>query len=225
MPTLHVFDYLEKAAEFAIPPVCVLFGDESFLRRLARTKIRECVATGDEALEETLEGDRSEWRDVVDEVSTLSLFGGKSRRLVLVQDAADFVTKYRSQLEAYVERPRATGVLVLDVDTWPATTRLYKALDKTGLQIECRPPDKPGRRKIPDEARIAQWLSDWSQRRHDARLPSDAARALVELVGTNFGILDQELAKLGCSLAPAAKSRPRWFTTSWGAGEPKRSGN
>ena len=93
---------------------------------LARTKIRDCVATGDEALEETLEGDRSEWRDVVDEVSTLCLFGGKSRRLVLVQDAADFVTKYRSQLEAYVEHPRATGVLVLDVDTWPATTRLYK---------------------------------------------------------------------------------------------------
>src|SRR5205814_10484168 len=30
-------------------------------------------------------------------------------------------------------KPRSTSVLVLDVDDWPATTRLYKAVDQSGL--------------------------------------------------------------------------------------------
>lgn len=196
MPTVHVFDFLETPSDAPLAPVCVLFGDEPFLRGLARKQVRQRVAAGGEVLEETFEGERAEWRDVADELSTLSLFGGTSRRLVLVQDADKFVSNYRSQLEAYVERPKATGILVLDVSTWASNTKLYKAVDKTGLQIECRAPSKPGKRANPDESRIAQWLASWSHDRHDARLPLDAARALLDLVGPTFGILDQELAKL-----------------------------
>jgi hypothetical protein len=45
-------------------------------------------------------------------------------------------------------------VLVLDVDEWPANTRLYKALDQSGLQIDCRPPQKKGKSKDTDEGAI-----------------------------------------------------------------------
>ena len=58
----------------------------------------------------------------------------------------------RQRLEDYAAKPRASGVLVLDVDEWPANTRLYKALDQSGLQIDCRPPQKKGKSKDIDEA-------------------------------------------------------------------------
>jgi DNA polymerase-3 subunit delta len=94
----------------------------------------------------------------------------------------------------------------LAVDAWPANTRLYKFLDKSGLQIECRPPEKPqGRRKVLDEARLCRWLEAWSSRRHDARLRADAARTLLDLVGPQFGLLDQELAKLALFAGPGGE--------------------
>src|SRR5205814_672870 len=68
-----------------------------------------------------------DWRDVADELATASLFGG-SPRLVVLERADAFVSTNRQMLEDYVARPRATGVLVLDVDDWAANTRLYKAV-------------------------------------------------------------------------------------------------
>lgn len=198
MSTIHVFDYLDAVASAAVPAVCALFGDESFLRRLALVKLRENFQSGSEdAMVTSLDGSQAAWRDVIDELSTFSLFGGKSRRFVVIEEANKFVTENRAQLEGYVERPRSTGVLVLLVDAWPSNTRLYKAIDKSGLQIECRAPEAViNRRKAIDDTRILRWLAERSQRQHEARLEAKAARLLWELVGPQFGILEQELAKL-----------------------------
>ena len=64
-------------------------------------------------------GGYTELRDVMDAVSELSLFGG-GLRVIVVEDADDFVKQYREQLEDYVARPRESAVLVLEVTTWPS---------------------------------------------------------------------------------------------------------
>ena len=58
-----------------------------------------------------------------------------------------YTIKERSAPPATLAKPRASGVLILEVDEWPANTRLYKAIDQAGLQIDCRPPQKPGKSK------------------------------------------------------------------------------
>ena len=75
-----------------------------------------------------------DWRDIADELATASLFGGGSPRLVILERADAFVSANRPKLEDYVAKPRASGVLILEVDEWPANTRLYKAIDQSGLQ-------------------------------------------------------------------------------------------
>jgi DNA polymerase-3 subunit delta len=207
MATVHVFDYLGKPDAYPVAPVCVLFGDESFLQRQALLRLRQAIAPDpDSTQSETFDGDGCEWRDVKDELSTFSLFGGKARRLVVVEQADDFVSAHRVHLEEYVDHPKATGVLVLEVTKWASNTRLYKALDKSGLQIECRPPEKPfGRRKVLDEARVLQWLAAWCRDCHDARLDREAACLLLDLVGPQFGILHQELSKLALFVGPGGK--------------------
>ena len=107
------------------------------------------------------------WRD---ELATVSLFGGGGPRLVILERADSFVSANRQRLEDYVAKPRASGVLVLDVDEWAANTRLYKAVDQSGLQIDCRPPTKGGKNKDPDEAAIAKWIVAWGKSQHSVTL-------------------------------------------------------
>lgn len=193
--TLHAFDFLDQSPR-AVPPVVVLFGSESFLKRLATRSLRKAIVGDDDAPFTTLEGADAQWRDVIDELSTMSLFGGE-RRLVIVESADKFVTNERGRLETYVEKPRSSGVLILDVGTWASNTKLYKAVDKLGLQVDCRAPEKAvGKRKVLDEARLCKWLIAWTRKQHNAKLEAIAAEQLLEIIGPEFGLLDQELSKL-----------------------------
>jgi DNA polymerase III subunit delta len=156
--TVHAFEFLAAPAARKLPHVCAVFGDEPFLTRLVLNTLRRQVMGDDPDVPVATYDcqDRSpDWRDVADELATASLFGGGRPRLVILERADSFVSANRQELEDYVAQPRAASVLVLDVDEWPANTRLYKALDQSGLQIDCRPPQKKGKSKEPDEAAIA----------------------------------------------------------------------
>lgn len=201
---MHVFDFLEKHGA-KTPPVLALYGGEAFLKRLALLRIRESLGV-EELLEHSVEGASAEWRDMRDELSTVSLFGGGKPRLVVVDDADKFVTAHRSQLESYAAAPKRTGVLVLQVDQFLSTTKLFKAVDKLGGAIHCGTPEKKsGRRKVEDTKRVIDWLVAWADSQHHIKLPKKAASLLTELRGLDFGLLDQELAKLALFVEPGGK--------------------
>ncbi len=204
---LHVFDFLESPGKHPPAPVNVVYGDDPFLKRLAIKTLRSAVSSDDDTPFATFDGDEASWRDVVDELSTVALFGGGQRRLAVIEQADAFITKLREKLEAYVEKPRSTGVLILEVNTWVATTRLYKAIDKSGLAIACRAPTL-GTGKSIDRRRIAAWLVRWAKQRHEAVLEAKAAALLLDLVGIEFGLLDQELAKLALFAGLGGTIRP-----------------
>ncbi|MEQ8788462.1 MAG: DNA polymerase III subunit delta [Pirellulaceae bacterium] len=211
MPTVHAFDFLEQPPASTSAGVVVLFGDELFLRRRALIRLR-AVLLGEDHQDvpfATFSGGEAEWRDVRDELSTVSLFGGGGRRLAVVEDADSFVTQHREQLGQYAERPCGGSTLLLIASAWPANTRLYKQVDKSGLQIDCRPPQvKKGKRSEIDEPRIAKWLVEWGLAEHAIQMTSRAASQLLELVGPELGLLDQELAKLALHVDSGGKVTP-----------------
>jgi DNA polymerase III subunit delta len=185
-------EFLATKRKASPPGVCVAFGDEPFLKRLVLAELRRRVLGDDgksadaEFSLTTFSGRTAELRKVLDELDTVALFGG-SRRLVIVEEADDFVSRNRGALENYVARGKFTGTLVLEVGTWPKTTRLYKALAESGLQIDC---------KSPASSRLQKWLVGWATQRHAATLQAAAAEELIEIVGPQLGLLDSELAKL-----------------------------
>ena len=202
--TVHVFDFLEQRP--APAPVAVLFGDEPFLKQLARKQICGQVCPDEDMLAAHFDGASVEWRDVRDELSAASLFNPSGMRLAVVQDADDFVQNHRSRLEEYVERPEKRAVLLLDVTKWASNTRLYKLVDKHGLQVECRAPViERGKQKAIDQSRIIQWLIAWAKTRHEVQLAKNAAAVLVDIIGGEFGLLDQEIAKLALFAGPSGK--------------------
>jgi DNA polymerase-3 subunit delta len=196
---LHAFDYLEKPPAGEPPPVCVVFGDDRFLKRLVCDRLRgrdEKNAADDGVPPDVLDGDEATWRDVLDRLSTPMLFGG-GRRAVLVDNAEAFISRNREQLEKYVEKPRRSGLLILDAATWPGNTRLYKGVARSGWAIACRPPERAaGRRTVPDEGRLADWIIQRAARRHQIKLRGDGAQTLLEILGSDLGTIDQNLAKL-----------------------------
>lgn len=192
---LSALDYLAQPEKHPATGVCAVYGADDYLKREVLQALRRDVLGDDdgEFSLATFAGSAVELRDVLDALSTVSLFGS-GRRLVIVEGADAFVTARRSELEAYVARPVQRGVLVLEVKTWPGNTRLAKAVAQNGLAIDCKPPH---------ERQVKRWLAYRSSSAHGARLDADAADALVELLPPELGVLDQELAKL----APLAGDR------------------
>ena len=205
--THHAFDFLTLAEKPKVPPVCAVFGDEPLLKRLVLAGIKVSVMGRDSdepATTHDCHERMPDWRDVADELGTVSLFGG-GRRLVVLERADAFVSTQRSRLEDYVAKPKSSGVLVLDVDEWAANTRLYKAIDQSGLQVDCRPPQKQGKSKGIDEGRIAKWIVSWGKSQHGITIATDAAQHLLELTGPVLGLIDQDLAKLALFVEPGKK--------------------
>jgi DNA polymerase III subunit delta len=185
--------FLERPEKSKTQSVYVLHGDEPFLKRQVSAALRRVVLEGEdnEFGLSTYEGDKATFAAVCDELQTLPFLG--SRRLVIVENADPFVTRYRAALEKYVAAPSTTGVLVLDVKSWPSNTRLAKLLGDAA-SISC---------KAPATYRLPDWCRKWAQQAYGKTLAAPAAQLLVDLVGPEMGLLDQELAKLAIYVGKA----------------------
>jgi DNA polymerase-3 subunit delta len=187
--------FLERADRHKVQPIYALPGDEDFLKRQVLAVLQRLVLGGPgEAFGlSTHNGDKASWSTIHDELETLPFLA--PRRLVVVENADPFVTRHRAALEKYFAKPATTGVLVLDVKSWPATTRLAKLLDRAAT-ITC---------KAPTANRLPEWCIQRARSAHDKQLTQPAAQLLVDLVGADMGLLDQELAKLAVFVGEGAR--------------------
>jgi DNA polymerase-3 subunit delta len=161
--------------------VYALVGDDSFLQTEALRAIVELAGSDVQRID--LDGERAELAEVLDELRSFAMFGGS--KLAVVRNADPFVTRYRAQLENYVESPSQGSVLVLRLLTLPSNTRISKLIAKNGEVIKCEPPKD-----------VARWIIDRGKKEHGITVLPDAAAALSELIGADLGRLDNELAKL-----------------------------
>jgi DNA polymerase-3 subunit delta len=179
-------------------PVYALAGDEEFLKRRAREAIiSAAIGDSDPAFAVSVyAGDKLDFSTARNDLDTLPFLS--PCRVVVVENADAFVTNHRPALERYVQKPSPAGVLVLDVKTFPETTKLAKALPDAA-KIAC---------KTPPEYKLAAWCAEWAKAKHGKKLTPDAAEHLVALVGPAMGLLDQELDKLAVSLGTKAAIEP-----------------
>ncbi|HNY77354.1 MAG: DNA polymerase III subunit delta [Sedimentisphaerales bacterium] len=131
------------------------------------------------------DGDQLSISDVLDELRTAPFLTG--RRVVVVKGADEFVSKNRSALENYFDKPSATGILVLTVGSWPKQTKLARKLAKVGTLIEVIPPKR---------YELPKYLAEYAQRTSKMKLDRPAAEMLIELVGEDLTLLCNEIDKL-----------------------------
>lgn len=184
---IAALDFLARPDAFSPGCACAVTGDDAYLKSAALLALRGLALKNDQAefALTTMTGREAAIADVIDALANVSLFGDGCR-LVVIEDADSFVTSFRSELEAYVARPYQNSVLVLEVKTWPANTRLAKAVATSGLTIDC---------KSPGERQIRSWLGQRAKAAN-VRLEASACDALMDLLPLEIGILEQELCKL-----------------------------
>ncbi len=171
--------------------IVVLHGDEPFLAGrvlgLLRDKLVPDEADRDWAWREFDGNQPLDPRDVFDEAATIPLFGTATRAAV-VRHADTFVTASRELLENIAGAARGRrGLVILDVKTFPATTRLAKAAAKSGLVIETT---------VGTKRDVASWIRKWAKATHGLTLAAPTAEALLERLAGNLGLVDQALARL-----------------------------
>lgn len=181
---MHATELLD-AVPSELSPVIALVGDERSLKTSVTNALLQVSLPGEDDAPTRYSGQDVDMRTVRDELLTRSMWG--DRRVVVIEDASDFVTANRPALEKYCEKPGKKSVLILDVKTLAKNTKLYKIISRNGLIVECS--ELKG-------AALIKWVQETAKRSYDKSIDRAAVQLLLELAGTALGQLDQELSKL-----------------------------
>ncbi len=207
---MHATAFLKAPAKSPLGAIVVLSGSERSLKLDALSALAQLVFGEDAegSLITKYNGKEIDWKSVRDELLTVSMWG--DRRVVLVENADEsgrsrkkntgdddstdgddlpknFISANRDSLEKYLVKPSKNALLILDVSSFPKTTKLFKAVDKVGLLIECT--ELQG-------AELTRWIQTTVHERFGKQITRDAAMLLPEMAGTHLGLLEQELEKL-----------------------------
>lgn len=179
----------------APPPVVAIVGNDSFLRGEALSRVLAPYRDEMGDLGPTrFEGDRAGAAEVLDEVRTPSLLGG--RRVAIVDDADDFISANRELMEKYCAAPAPDSLLIFLCDSLPRNTRLYKIIEKSGEVVGCESPKGPA---------FATWVTQRAQTVYGKKIAPSAVQSLRRLLGDAPGWIDAELGKLGAYVGDRAE--------------------
>ncbi len=183
--------------------VIALVGDEPFLAQRMLALLRDTLvpdeADRDWAWREFAGDAIADPRDVFDEAATVPMFAGATR-VAVVRGADAFVTQCRQALETLAAGRRGSrGLVILEVNSMPATTRLAKALAGQGAIIDLA---------IPPRLDLAAWVKQWAQSRHGCSLASATAQRLLERLSNDLGQVDQAVQRLAAAATNQSAGKP-----------------
>lgn len=193
MALIHAFEFL-KTPPGDPPSVAAVFGSDSSLRLW----VLSALTGGGDVTQ--FDGETVRWADLRDDLATASLFDQGTARTILIRGADKFLTAHRGEVENYISRPGTAARLILELDSLAANTRVYKTLSKDHLLVACAA--SPDKKLGVTAASRRKFIVDYVAGRHQAKLTSGAADALVEMIGDEMGMLDTEIAKLALYRQP-----------------------
>ncbi|MEX0654987.1 MAG: DNA polymerase III subunit delta [Phycisphaeraceae bacterium] len=171
--------------------IVVLHGPDDMVKRTRLNELRDALEQAHGELETfDFDGKTAPLADVLDELRAYSLM--QTYKLVLVDEADEFVKTHRDALTRYAEHPVDHATLVLRSGKWNAG-KLDKLIEKQGALVKCDAPSPADARK---------WLIARAKAEHRCTLAPAAADALIDRLGPRLMQLDNELAKLALMVDP-----------------------
>lgn len=165
--------------------IVAIHGKEPMLRRVADDALREALTQRHCEFEAfPFEGKTAQLAEVLDELRGYSLM--QRFKLVVVDEADEFLTRHRDAITRYAEGPVDHAALLLRSEKWNKG-KLDKLIDKHGQVVKCDAVSEGDARK---------WLVERARTEHGVELASAAAGAMVDRMGVDLMQLDTELAKL-----------------------------
>lgn len=201
---MHQREAMIEVAEGRIRPVYLVYGGEPFLESEFLRALRDAIVRPetDAFNYHVVEAAPDQTAQALSLAQTMPFFD--QRRLVVVRDSPAFATPRRKPAEeeqngdekggdhgvelllTYLNRPPDSTCLVFTVYNADSRKKATKAVIGLGGAVECRPLN---------QVDAAQWLQARAPR-YRTKIGGEAARILVEKVGTDLRSLDTDLDKL-----------------------------
>lgn len=161
----------------------LLYGEERYMVRYYKKCLVEKLSSpGDEMNCTIFQGEKAEPAAIADVGQILPFMA--PQRLILVQDSG-FFKKANDMLEFLTEFPDSTYVVFVEREV-DKRSRFFKWMGKNGCVTECQPQTEP---------MLKQWIAGYLGRQGKT-ISSASAEHLMERVGTDMEVLNNELDKL-----------------------------
>lgn len=167
-------------------PVYLLYGEETYLIRQYRDKLRHALSADDDTMNVTAFcGSDINQKEIIDLSETLPFFA--DYRLILIEDSGLF-KKSAEELADYIASiPETTRFVFVEKEV-DKKTKLYKEVKKTG-SIVAFPRQ--------NEATLSRWI-EGRIRKNGKKITRDAYTLFLQKTGDDMENIDKELEKLLC---------------------------
>lgn len=191
---LRAFEkHIESAAPNHFSDLYMIIGEDRFACKMAIDKLLSHLLAGKKNPElclKTFDGDNCRFDDLLSELQSISLFSDKQ---VIWLEQADKLPKTATKaLEGYFQQPNRAICFVVSASAVNRSTNFYKYAEKCGVVMEFAD-EKPAEK----ERSMKEWVQTTLQTK-GKNIDSQACQHLVKQVGTDMGMLHNEVEKLLC---------------------------
>lgn len=166
--------------------VYLLYGEEDYLRRQYRDKLKNALlGDGDAMNYHYFEGKDVPIGEVIDLAETMPFFA--DRRVIIIENSG-LCKSGGEQLAEYLKEPSDTAFFVLAEREADKRSKLFKAVSAKGRAIEC---------KAQDEALLKRWVIGILKKENKKMTERDL-EYFLEKTGNNMENISKELEKLVC---------------------------
>lgn len=166
--------------------VYLLYGEETYLKRQYRQKLRKALAAEDDTMNVTVfQGKNINPGEIIDLAETLPFFA--DRRLILIEDSGIFKTSCEA-LADYMKQIAGTACFVFVEEEVDKRSKMYKAVKKAGRAVEfVRQTDQV----------LTRWVLS-RMKRENKKITQADMHLFLEKTGNDMENIDRELEKLFC---------------------------
>ena len=166
--------------------VYLLYGEEGYLKKQYRDKLKAAMAAPDDTMNFTAyEGKDTSPRELIDLAETLPFFA--DRRVILVENSG-FFKNACDDLAEYMEQIAPSTHFIFVEEEVDKRGRMYKNVKKAGKIVEFA---------TQSEELITRWILG-RLKREGKNITGNVMQLFLSKTGTDMGNIDRELEKLIC---------------------------
>ena len=166
--------------------VYLLYGEEDYLRRQYRDKLKNALTGGNDSMNcHYFEGKDIRTGEVIDLAETLPFLA--ERRVIIIENSGLF-KRGGEQLAEYLKEPSETAFFVLVEREIDKRSKLFKSVSVKGRAVEF---------KAQDESILKRWILG-ILKKENKKITERDLELFLEKTGTSMENISKELEKLVC---------------------------
>lgn len=176
----------EEIKSGQLKQIYLLYGEEAYLRRQYRDKLKAALVNGDDTMNYNyFEGKAVDVGEIIDLAETLPFLADK--RVIIIENSGLF-KHGGEQLAEYLNAPCETTFFVLVEPEIDKRSKLFKALSAKGRAVEF---------KAQDESVLKRWILS-TLKKENKKITERDLSLFLEKTGTDMENISKELEKLVC---------------------------